>query len=106
MTKIIKLKKDNRKPKPKFKYALNDQVASLDRRITVNDLLAHMADKVSRNEWYDDCKIPYGSSKSIPSDRLIIYSKVFDCPLTDLLNEEIKATSIRERNLKLKTRLS
>lgn len=104
MAKIIRLKKT--KAKPKFKYALNEQVGSLPRHMEINDLISHLeANGISRNEFYADRKIPYGSDSSIPSDRLFIYAQVFDCPVGDLLNHSVKAESIRQKNLKLKSGL-
>jgi hypothetical protein len=95
MGKTIRLHK---KVKPVYKYGINEQVSLLDRKIKVGDLLTHLADNaISRTEFYSDRNIPYGSEKSIPSDRLLKYAQVFDCSVEELLNEEIKATSIRNR---------
>jgi hypothetical protein len=95
MGKTIRLHK---KVKPIYKYGINEQVSMLDRKIKVGDLLKHLNENgISRTEFYADRNIPYGSEKSIPSDRLFKYSQVFDCSVEELLNEEIKATSIRNR---------
>lgn len=103
MGKIIHLKKQ--RSNPKHKYALNDQVDSLPRSSTINELIAHLEDAgISRNEFYSDRNIEFGSDKSIPSDRLLIYAKVFDCNLEDLLNQEVKAKSFRQQVQKVKTK--
>ena len=103
MAKIISLKKQ--RFTPKHKYALNEQVNSLPRSNSINELIAHLEDAgISRNEFYADRNIEYGSEKSIPSDRLLIYAKVFDCSLDDLLNQEVKAKSFRQHVQKVKTK--
>lgn len=106
MAKIIPLKKT--KITPKFKYTLEEQISALPRSMSIMDVVKHLEkDKISRNEFYADRAIPFGSAKSIPSDRLFIYSKVFECPVEDLMNHSIKATSIRSQSFrKLKTSLS
>lgn len=104
MAKIIRLKK--LKTRHKFKYALNEQVGMLPRNMNINQLIDHLARHgISRNEFYADRKIPFGSESSIPSDRLFIYASVFDVPVTDLLNQQINASSIRQKNIKLKSGL-
>lgn len=104
MAKIIHLKKS--KPKPKYKYTLEDQLNALPRGMSIGEVEKHLKQYgIGRDAFYNDRRIVYGSESSIPSDRLFIYSKVFDVPLADLLNHEIKAKSIREKNLKLKTGL-
>jgi len=103
MGKIIALKKS--KFTPKHKYSINKQVDSLPRTMTINDLVKHLElAGISRNEFYSDRNIAYGSNKSIPSDRLFIYAKVFDCLIDELLNQEVKAKSIREQRIKSKTK--
>lgn len=98
MAKTVRLYK---KQKPSRKYGIIDQVNMLDRKITISDLLAHLSKQgISRDEFYADRNIAYGSDKSIPSDRLFKYAQVFDCSVEDLLNEDIKATSIRQQRLK------
>ena len=106
MAKVISLKKV--KHTPKFKYALNEQLNKLPRNTTIDDVILHLKKEgISRNEFYADRNIPFGSESSIPSDRLFIYADVFDCPLADLMNQPIKAKSIREKlNQKIKTGLS
>lgn len=95
MAKVIRLK--NQKPKPKYKYAINDQVNGLPRDMRIDQVIEHLATfGVTRNNFYWDREIPYGSEKSMSADRLLIYCKVFDCSIDDLLNHEVKATSIRQ----------
>lgn len=95
MAKVIKLHKS--KSKPAYKYGIEQQVTSLPRTVTINDLVKHLeADGITRNEFYGDRKIPFGSEKSISADRLLIYCKVFDCSIDDLINHEVKATSLRQ----------
>lgn len=105
MAKIIALKKS--KLKPKYKYALEEQLDMLPRHMTIAEVEEHLKKhEISRDAFYSDRRITFGSKSSIPSDRLFIYAKVFDCPVQDLLNQEIKAKSIRQKNLKLKTGLA
>lgn len=105
MAKVIALPR--KKTIPKYKYALNEQISMLPKSMKTAEVVEHLKEnKVTYDEFYRDRKIPYGSESSIPSDRLFIYAKVFDCPVADLLNHEIKAKSIRQKNLKLKTGLS
>ena len=105
MAKVIQLK--HSKPKPKYKYAINEQLGMLPRNMTIADVTDHLKKNgITRDSFYRDREILYGAESSIPSDRLFIYAKVFDCPVQDLLNQEIKAKSIRQKNLKLKTGLA
>lgn len=99
MAKVIPLKKY--KSNPKFKYSLNEQLSQLPRNTAINDVILHLEKEgVSRNEFYADRAIEFGSEKSIPSDRLFIYAAVFDCPVQDIMNQPVKAKSIRQQNLK------
>ena len=103
MAKVIQLKKQ--RFTPKHKYALNEQVESLPRSRAIAELVEHLENAgISRSEFYSDRNIEYGSDKSIPSDRLLIYAKVFDCNLEDLLNQEVKAKSFRQQVQKVKTK--
>lgn len=103
MGKTIALKKQ--RYNPKYKYAINEQVDSLPRTMSINDLLKHLeVSGISRNEFYADRNILFGSEKSIPSDRLLKYIKVFDCTIDDLLNEQVKAKSIRQQTIKSKSK--
>jgi len=105
MAKVIALTR--KKLTPKHKYALNEQVDMLPKSMKTSEVVDHLKKYgITQDEFYRDRKIPYGSDSSIPSDRLFIYAKVFDCPVADLLNHEIKANSIRQKNLKLKTGLA
>ena len=106
MAKVIPISK-RRKAKPKYKYSLNEQVGALPRTTVIGDVVKHLeAYGISRNEFYADRKIPFGAKSSIPSDRLFIYARVFDCNVEDLLNHDIpQAESIRQKRLKVKTSL-
>lgn len=105
MAKIIRLKKT--KPAYKFKYAINEQIGMLPRNMTINELIDYLEKVgINRNAFYRDRDIRFGSESSIPSDRLFIYAKVFDCPVDDLINQPVKAKSIRQQNLKVKTKLA
>jgi hypothetical protein len=106
MAKIIPIKKVA-KQRPKYKYTLEDQLHMLPRNLTVKAVELHLKEfGITRDSFYDDRRILFGSDFSIPSDRLFIYAKVFDCPIQDLLNQEVNATSIRQKNVKLKTGMS
>lgn len=94
MAKTVKL---NPTVKPTLKYKLNDQLGLLPRELSINDVVEHLKKYgVSQDQFYRDRKIKFNSDHSIPSDRLIIYSKVFDCSIDDLMNHEVNAKSIRE----------
>ena len=98
MAKTIRLKKIALKPK--FKYSINEQVGKLPRNTTIAEVIEHLkTSNISKDEFYRDRAIPFGSDKSISSDRLLIYCKVFDCTIDDLINHEVKATSIRAKHL-------
>jgi hypothetical protein len=98
MAKVVKLPKT--KIRPKYKYGINHQLTLLPRTVKVDDVVDHLEkDGITRSEFYWDRSIAFGSDKSISSDRLLIYCKVFDCTISDLINHEVKATSIREKYL-------
>jgi len=105
MAKVIPLK--NLKHTPKFKYALNEQLGNLNRNTKISEVIDHLAKwKVSKDEFYRDRNIEYGSPTAIPEDRLFIYCKVFDCTVEDLINyQPVKATSLRTIISKIKTPL-
>lgn len=89
----------NKKKKFAYKYSINDQLNLLPRTMKMQEVIAHLESfGISRNEFYADRNISLASSRSIPSDRLIIYSKVFDCKIEQLINKQITATSIRHLN--------
>lgn len=95
--------------KPEYKYRLIDIVQNeLPKALSRGEvLLAHLeASGISKDQYYADRKIPYGSKTSIPSDRLFAYAQVFDCSAESLLNQRVKAASIRSKKLSIKTRLA
>jgi hypothetical protein len=97
----------HKKQKSPYKYAINDQLNMLPRTMKTNDVVEHLKTfGISRNEFYSDRKIAWGSKKSISADRLIIYAKVFDCTTDELVLDKVKATSIRQSKLNLKNALS
>lgn len=95
MAKTVRLKPVS---KPSFKYNINQQIGLLPfKKNLIQEVIEHLAKYgITRNEFYADRAIPFGSEKSISSDRLMIYAKVFDCTTEDLVNHEINARSIRE----------
>ena len=94
MAKTIRLRIP--KSKPNYKYAINDQMALLPRSWKVKDVITHLEKEgITRNEFYADRDIPFGSEKSISSDRLLIYTQVFECSIEDLMNHTIDAKPIR-----------
>lgn len=102
MGKIVKL--SPKKTKPKYKYALNAELAKLPRSTSINDVIKHLAKYgITRDEFYRDREIAFGSDSSIPSDRLFIYAQVLDCMVDDLMNQQPKAQSIRQTNSRTKT---
>lgn len=107
MGKIVAMTKSKVKPKPKFKYGLNEQISMLPRTVDVEEVAKHVSDYgIKRSTFYNDRKIPYASATAIPEDRLFIYCKVFDCTVDDLINyQPVKATSFRTSISKLKSPL-
>lgn len=82
----------------KFKYRINYQISLLPRSITIMQLVKVVEQKgISQDTFYRDRKIAKGSKQSIPGDRLMIYAKLFDCTLDDLLTTEVKGKSIRQQ---------
>lgn len=101
MGRQIKLHK---KKNPVYKYAINEQLDMLPRTMKTKEVLEHLKQfGITRNEFYADRNIAWGSEKAIPSDRLIKYAKVFDCTLEELMNELPVATSIRQSKLGAKS---
>jgi hypothetical protein len=84
--------------KVKFKYAINHHLNLIPREVSIDDILKilkkHGINKVT---FYRDRNLTDKSESSIPSDRLVVYSKLFDCTLDDLLNYDIKVASIQQR---------
>lgn len=100
MGKTIRLHK---KLTPKYKYNINEQLGLLPRELKIQKVLQHLKlNGISHHQFYADRAIEYGSDKSIPSDRLLIYTKVFDCSIEDMMNHTIKAQSLRELNAPVK----
>lgn len=94
MAKPVRLNIDR---KPEKKYNIDQQLQLLSRGITTMMIIDHLKKfGVSRDDFYSDRRIPYGSAKSISADRLQIYAQVFDCTIEDLQNQPVKAKSIRE----------
>jgi len=105
MTKVIPLKKI--KITPKYKYGINEEIQKLPRTVKVRDIVKFIATAgISKDQFYRDREILLGSETSISADRLLIYCKVFDCSIDDLINHEVKATSLRQSiGKKFKTNL-
>ena len=82
----------------RYKYNINQQIERLPYKPNLIDqIVTHLkAQGITRASFYRDRIIRLNSTQSIPSDRLIIYSKVFECSTEDLLNHTIKARSIRQ----------
>ncbi len=81
---------------PSKKYNIEQQLDLLSRAISIEVVVEHLKKfGVSRDDFYRDRRIPYGSAKSISADRLQIYAQVFDCTIEDLQNQPVKAKSIR-----------
>lgn len=94
MAKTVRLKPDI---KPSKKYNIEQQLGLIPRSVTIETVIKYLESfGVTRDDFYRDRRIPYGSSKSISADRLQIYAQVFDCSIEDLQNQPVKARSIRE----------
>jgi hypothetical protein len=94
MAKTVKLNPDM---KPKYKYNLNHQIGLLPKNVPIGKIVEHLLNSnITKDEFYRDRAIPFGSPKSISHDRLMVYAQVFECSIEDLTNQHIKAKSIRE----------
>lgn len=111
MAKTVRLHKQRR---AHYKYGIIEQISQLPRKMKIQEVIDHLATEgISRDEFYADRRIPSGSSKSIPSDRLIKYAQIFGCTIDDLLLDKVFAKSIRtariakaDNVLRIKTKLS
>jgi len=71
----------------KLKYNINKKIDALPRTVTINKLLEILQKQVvSRSTFYADKAIELNSKTSIPTDRLLVYTKIFNCSIEDLLN--------------------
>lgn len=93
MAKTVRLKVER---EPSKKYNIEKQIGLIPREMSVADIIKHLdGSGVSRDQFYRDRRIKFGSVKSIPSDRLLVYCKVFECTVDDLVNHDVNAASIR-----------
>lgn len=81
----------------KFKYNLNHQISLQPRSISIRDIEVLVEKQgISRSTFIRDRNIRLDSTQSIPSDRLDLYAKLFECTPEALKNYKVEATSIRE----------
>lgn len=93
--------------KKAFKYNIAEQVKSLPRSIT-NIQLVHVLKKygIAERTFYRDKSLRIGDAEDLPVERLMIYTIVFDCELTDLINYKVKAKPIVPIDQRIKSPLS
>lgn len=81
----------------KFKYNIKEMAEKLPRHITTEILVKELVrNGVSRDAFYRDQKIAFGSDQSIPLDRMDAYATVFGCTIEELKNYKPKGKSILE----------
>lgn len=87
--------------KIKFKYHINEQIASLPRAMTI-DMLLRLLKKdhnISRVTFYRDRNLKLDDAGSIPSDRLEIYAALFGVLPDELKNYTINVKPLSERKI-------
>ena len=88
----------------KFKYAINHYLNLIPREVSMGDILKILEKHgVNKITFYRDRNLTIKSESSIPSDRLVIYSKLFECSIDDLLNSEVSIKSIHQELLSKKS---
>lgn len=97
----------------KLKYKINDQIRKLKYLLNVstNDIVERVEKQgISKSTFYRDANYPMDSPASIPTDRLEIYARLFECTTDELKNYSVdNVPSIREQlgdKLDIKTGLS
>jgi hypothetical protein len=98
MGKIVKLKSGIAKT---HKYKLIELINSVPHSISKAEIVDQIIElgtanelPISKSEIYADRSIPYGSKKSIPNDRMMLYEIFFSCTREDILNHTVKGKSI------------
>jgi hypothetical protein len=87
-----------------LKYKINEQIETLPRQISIAEVVTLLErNGIPRHTFFRDRKIEIDSESSIPTDRLQIYAKFFDCQLEDLLNTQVNVKSIRAQISKTKS---
>ncbi len=89
--------------KTKLKYHINRQIGLLPRAISIkafHDILRSQHN-ITRDAFYRDRNIEWGSDNSIPSDRLEVYAGLFGVTVDDLKNYDVpKIKPLAERKIK------
>lgn len=84
--------------KSKYKIAhfmsLQPQYWTIEKMIT--ELEKH---GITARTFYRDRSIKQNEERDITGERLLIYSKIFDCPITHLYNYDKAIKPLRERKL-------
>lgn len=87
--------------KLEFKYKINYQVSQLPRELAIGDIVSLLEKYgISKDQFYRDRKILIKSSTSITTDRLMIYAKIFDCSINELLNTQVQNVKSIRSHLK------
>lgn len=101
MAKTIKL--HERKIAPTYKYRLQELLNELPKsvgKLSVIEKLLLNEHGITQNEFYRDRTAPYGSSFSIPHDRIVVYAQLFGVTPEDLMNHTIKAKPLIQSRIK------
>ncbi len=100
MAKVIKMNLG--KAKPVEKYRINELILALPvSEGKIGRIVEHLKNhNVSQHDFYRDRNIQLNSSKSIPGDRLMVYAKVFDVSLEELMNHTIKVKPLIQSRIK------
>jgi hypothetical protein len=103
MAKTLKLY-PNKKTVKVFKYRIqeiidNELPKSISKLSTLEKLLLD-EHGISQNEFYRDRTALVKSEFSIPGDRLMVYAKLFDCSIEELMNRTIKVKPLIQSRIK------
>lgn len=83
----------NQKIRPIYKYKLKEIIETeLPKSMKMSSIEKILANEygISQNEFYRDRVTLYESNYSILGDRLIVYSKLFDRSIEELMNRSVK----------------
>lgn len=95
--------KRTKKGKPTFKYKLKEIIENeLPKSMKMSTIEKILLEQhgITQNEFYRDRNAPFNSNYSIPGDRLLVYSQMFDVSIEGLMNHTVKITPIVNREIK------
>ncbi|MFN7491173.1 MAG: hypothetical protein ACK5QK_15795 [Chryseotalea sp.] len=71
----------------KFKYKIKELIDALPRSVKIKSILDKLeAEGITKGTFYRDQKIKSNSRHSIPMDRMIAYSKIFNVSIEHLMH--------------------